>query len=69
MYFRALHTLLNEVWDERTILAEISRLETQLTPVVAADPWYATAKDWDGNPGRLRYITQLVASFCGVPLV
>ena len=49
MYFRALHALLNKVWNEGTILAEISRLETQLTPVVVADPWYATAKDWDGN--------------------
>ena len=63
MYFRALRTLLNEVRDEGTILAEINRLEAQLTPVVVADPWYATAKGWEGNRAAFAVSLNLLRHF------
>lgn len=63
MYFEALRTLLTDVWNEGAILAEINRLETQLTPVVAADLWYTTAKDWEGNPADFTTSLNLVRNF------
>ena len=63
MYFDALRTLLTDVWNEGAILAEINRLETQLTPVVAADLWYTTAKDWEGNPADFTTSLNLVRNF------
>ena len=63
MYFDALSTLLIDVWSEDTILAEIDWLETQLTPVVATDPWYTTARDWEGKPANFTTSLNLVRNF------
>ncbi|MCP4679434.1 MAG: hypothetical protein GY854_28885 [Deltaproteobacteria bacterium] len=58
LYYDALQAILDEVWDEAELTAEIDRMEDLLAPHVAADPWYATASDWSGNPAEFARLVQ-----------
>jgi CotH kinase protein len=52
LFFDALTRILTDVWDVAELTAEIDRIEELLAPHAAADPWYATAVDWSGNPAE-----------------
>jgi len=58
LYYDALQRILDEVWDEADLLAEIDRMEALIAPYVDEDPWYATASDWSGNPAELAPLIQ-----------
>ncbi len=58
LYYDALQAILDEVWDETELTAEIDRMEALIAPHVAEDPWYATASDWSGNPAELAPLVQ-----------
>lgn len=63
MYFWTLHTLLNNVWDEETILIRINRFEKQCAPVVSADPWCATARNWEDDPADFATVLNRLRHF------
>jgi len=44
-YFERLQTLLDEVWDEDALLAEIDRMEALVAPVAVYDPWMEPSLD------------------------
>ena len=63
MYFWTLHILLNNVWDEETILIRINRFEKQCAPVVSADPWCATARNWEDDPADFATVLNRLRHF------